>query len=81
MLTQDERAAVVAELAARPAHEKIRTLLHRLIVDGLGAESRDIDFERRVPEVHGRINAPLDRTVLEFKSDTRHDLGEYYTPD
>ena len=49
MLTQDERAAVVTKLAARPGHEKVRALLHRLIVDGLGAESRDIDFERRVP--------------------------------
>ena len=75
MLTQDERAAVVAELAARPGHEKVRALLHRLIVDGLGAESRDIDFERRVPEVHGRIDALLGRTVLEFKSDLRRERG------
>ena len=75
MLTQDERAAVVAELAARPGHEKVRALLHRLIVDGLGADSRDIDFERRVPEVHGRIDALLGRTVLEFKSDLRRERG------
>ena len=75
MLTQDERAAVVTELAARPGHEKVRALLHRLIVDGLGAESRDIDFERRVPEVHGRIDALLGRTVLEFKSDLRRERG------
>ena len=75
MLTQDERAAVVAELAARPGHEKVRALLHRLIVDGLGAESRDIDFERRVPEVHGRVDALLGRTVLEFKSDLRRERG------
>ena len=75
MLTQDERATVVAELAARPGHEKVRALLHRLIVDGLGAESRDIDFERRVPKVHGRIDALLGRTVLEFKSDLRREHG------
>ena len=75
MLTQDERAAVVAELVARPGHEKVRAVLHRLIVDGLGADSRDIDFERRVPEVHGRIDALLGRTVLEFKSDLRRERG------
>ena len=43
-------------------------LLHRLLVDGLGADSLDIDFEKRVPEVHGRIDALLGRTVFELKS-------------
>ena len=69
MLTPEERAALVSELATRPGHEKVRALLHRLLVDGLGADSRDIDFEKPVPEVHGRIDALLGRTVFELKSD------------
>ena len=69
MLTPEERAELVSELAARPGHEKVRALLHRLLVDGLGADSRDIDFEKPVPEVHGRIDALLGRTVFELKSD------------
>ena len=69
MLTPEERAELVAELATRPGHEKVRALLHRLLVDGLGADSRDIDFEKPAPEVHGRIDALLGRTVFELKSD------------
>ena len=69
MLTPEERAELVSELATRPGHEKVRALLHRLLVDGLGADSRDIDFEKPVPEVHGRIDALLGRTVFELKSD------------
>ncbi len=73
MLSPEERDALVAELATRPGHEKVRVLVHRLMVDGLGADSRDMDFEKPVPEVHGRIDALLGRTVLEFKSDLRRE--------
>ena len=69
MLTPEERAELVSELGTRPGHEKVRALLHRLLVDGLGSDSRDIDFEKPVPEVHGRIDALLGRTVFELKSD------------
>ncbi len=76
MLTPDELEKVVAELASRPGHEKVRTQVHRLLVDGLGADSRDIDFERPAPEVRGRIDALLGRTVLEFKSDLRRERAD-----
>ena len=79
MLSSEERTALVSELASRPGHEKVRALVHRLLVDGLGADSRDIDFEKQVPEVHGRIDALLGRTVFELKSDLRrerHDAEE-----
>ena len=64
MPTPQERAELVSELATRPGHEKVRALLHRLLVDGLGADSRDIDFEKPVPEVHGRIDALLFDRIL-----------------
>lgn len=63
----------MSELASRPGHEKVRVLLHRLLVDGLNADSRDIDFERPVPEVRGRIDALLGRTVFELKTDLRRE--------
>jgi len=72
-LTAEERDGLVSELAARPGHEKVRALLHRLLVGGLGADSRDIDFEKPAPEVHGRIDALLGRTVFELKSDLRRE--------
>ena len=73
MLTPEERGELVAELALRPGHEKVRALLHRILVEALGAKSRDIDFEKAAPEVHGRIDALLGRTVFELKSDLRRE--------
>ena len=73
MMTSEERDGLVSELAARPGHEKVRALLHRLLVGGLGADSRDIDFEKPAPEVRGRIDALLGRTVFELKSDLRRE--------
>ena len=73
MLTLQEQDALVSELSGRPGHEKVRVLLYQLLVDGLGAESRDIDFEKAAPEVHGRIDALLGRTVFELKSDLRRE--------
>ena len=76
MLNAEELDRLVSELASRPRHEKVRVLVHRLLVDGLGADSQDIDFEKPVPEVRGRIDALLGRTVFEFKSDLRKEQGD-----
>jgi len=73
MVTSEAREALFSELAGRPGHEKVRALLHRLLVDELGADSRDIDFEKPAPEVRGRIDALLGRTVFELKSDLRRE--------
>jgi len=67
---------VVVELASRPGHEKVRALIYSLLIDGLGARSTEVDFERAVPEVRGRIDALLGRTVFEFKSDLRSETGD-----
>ena len=64
---------IVSELVTRPGHEKVRAHLHRLLTDGLGARAADIDFERQVPEVRGRIDALLGRTLFEVKSDLRRE--------
>ena len=64
----DALRQILSELLRRPGHEKVRALFYKLLVDGLGAESRDVDFEKRVPEVRGRIDALIGRTVIEFKS-------------
>lgn len=69
----NDLAAVVLELSSRPGHEKVRVLVHRLLVDEVGVQGPDIYFERQLPEVHGRVDALLGRTVLEFKSDLRRE--------
>ncbi|MBM3176146.1 MAG: SAM-dependent DNA methyltransferase, partial [Chloroflexi bacterium] len=75
-LNSERLREIVLELTSRPGHEKVRTLTHELLVHGLGAKSTEIDFERQVPEVHGRIDALLGRTLFEFKSDLRRELHD-----
>lgn len=67
---------ICAELATRPGHEKVRALVYELLVHGLGASSRDVDFERPLPEVRGRMDALLGQTVLEFKRDLRRERSD-----
>lgn len=77
MVLEHERLhEMVAELATRPGHEKVRALVYGLLVDGLGASSADVDFERPVPEVRGRIDALLGQTVFEFKRDLRRERAD-----
>lgn len=75
---------IVFELVSRPGHEKIRALMYEMLVYGLGATSTDIQFERHMPEVRGRLDALLGQTVFEFKRDLRRErataeeeLGRY----
>jgi Type I restriction-modification system methyltransferase subunit len=77
-------AEIVVELAIRPGHEKVRALIYELLVYGLGARSAEIQFERALPEVHGRADALLGQTIFEFKRDLRRErrdaeeeLGRY----
>lgn len=70
----DQLDEIVAELVSRPGHEKVRTLVHRLLTDGLNARSQDISFEHQTIEVRGRIDALLGRTVIEVKSDLRKEV-------
>ncbi len=75
-LVHERLHEIVAELASRPGHEKVRTLIYELLVAGLGASSREVDFERPLPEVHGRADALLGQTVFEFKRDLRRERAD-----
>jgi len=72
-LTLPDLQAIVTELIRRPGHEKVRSLIYRLLVEGLGASSTEIEFERPLPEVRGRTDALLGQTVFEFKTNLRRE--------
>lgn len=72
-IADDILESIVAELATRPGHEKVRALLYRLLIEALGARSEQIAFERAIPEVNGRVDALLGRTLIEIKSDLRRE--------
>ena len=59
MLTTEAPNETVVEVASRPGYENVRAPLYRLLVDGLGAASWEIDFEKPAPEANGRIDIHL----------------------
>ena len=75
-LDKDSQQEIVVELRSRPGHEKVRTLVYRLLVDGLGASSDQVRFEEPLPEVRGRADALLGRTLVEFKRDLRAESAD-----
>lgn len=75
-LSHESEREIVTELLNRPGHEKVRMLVSQLLTQGLGARSTDLEFERPLPEVHGRLDALLGRTVFEFKRDLRVELND-----
>ena len=76
MLGRERLHEIVAELATRPGHEKVRALTYELLVNGLGASSTEVDFERPLPEVRGRVDALLGQTIFEFKRDLRRERAD-----
>lgn len=60
---------LLQHLANRPGHDEVKADFRELLIEEFGADLRSLDFERRVPEVRGRLDALIGRTVLEAKSD------------
>ncbi|MCJ2130911.1 N-6 DNA methylase [Methylobacterium sp. E-045] len=75
-IDDDALTTIIAELSIRPGHEKVRALLYRLLIEALGAKSERIFFERKIPEVRGRLDALLGRTIIEIKSDLRREARD-----
>jgi N-6 DNA Methylase len=59
----------LVHLAKKPGHDEVKADFRDLLLEEFGAELNAIDFERRVPEVKGRLDALIGRTILEAKSD------------
>jgi len=74
-MSPDRLREIVAELVTKPGHEKVKALVYVLLTEGLGASSWEMDFEKPLPEVRGRADALLGRTVFEFKRDLRRETG------
>lgn len=60
---------LLRHLASKPGHDEVKADFRQLLIDEFGAELSALDFERRVPEVRGRLDALIGRTILEAKSD------------
>jgi hypothetical protein len=58
---------LVRHLASRPGHDEVKADFRQLLIEEFGVELGALDFERRVPEVRGRLDALIGRTVFEAK--------------
>jgi hypothetical protein len=63
-------------LAGRPGHDEVKADFRQLLVEEFGVELSALEFERRVPEVRGRLDALIGRTVFEAKSDLDREWGD-----
>lgn len=59
---------LLRHLAGRPGHDEVKAGFQQLLVGEFGVELGALEFERRVPEVRGRLDALIGRTVFEAKS-------------
>jgi SAM-dependent methyltransferase len=69
MTTKPETVEILRHLFAKPGHDEVKADFRQLLVVEFGVALTDLDFEKRVPEVRGRIDALIGRTVFEAKSD------------
>lgn len=68
-MTKQSTIELLNHLARKPGHDEVKADFRQLLIDEFDAELSALDFERRVPEVRGRLDALIGRTILEAKSD------------
>jgi len=67
---------LLRHLAGKPGHDEVKADFRQLLISEFGAELSALDFERRVPEVRGRLDALIGRTVFEAKRDLAKELAD-----
>lgn len=60
---------LLRHLSARPGHDEVKADFRQLLLEEFGVEIGALEFERRIPEVRGRLDALIGRTIFEAKSD------------
>ncbi|MER8370674.1 hypothetical protein [Mesorhizobium sp. M1378] len=68
MAVSEKTKEILVHLSRRPGHDEVKADFRSLLTEEFGADIQSVDFERRVPEVRGRIDALIGRTVFEAKS-------------
>jgi SAM-dependent methyltransferase len=69
MTTNPRTLELLRHLGGKPGHDEVKADFRSLLVEEFDVELGAMDFERRVPEVRGRLDALIGRTVFEAKSD------------
>jgi hypothetical protein len=69
MVVARETLDLLQHFAGRPGHDEVKAGFRDLLIREFGVELSALEFERRVPEVRGRLDALIGRTIFEAKSD------------
>ncbi|KPF73636.1 hypothetical protein IP88_09020 [alpha proteobacterium AAP81b] len=67
---------LLRHLATRPGHDEVKAGFRDLLVREFGVDLAALEFERRVPEVRGRLDALIGRTVFEAKRNLDTEWGD-----
>ena len=76
MTISQDTQNLLDHLAGRPGHDEVKADFRDLLVKEFGAKLHELHFEKRVPEVSGRLDGLIGRTVLEAKSDLKRELKD-----
>ena len=67
MATNERTLELLRHLANRPGHDEVKADFRQILIEEFDVELGALDFERRVPEVRGRLDALIGRTIFEAK--------------
>jgi SAM-dependent methyltransferase len=73
---QNRTSELLHHLSTRPGHDEVKADFRELLTTEFGADIFSLEFEKRVPEVRGRIDALIGRTVFEAKSNLDREIGD-----
>ncbi|WP_164763674.1 N-6 DNA methylase [Mesorhizobium sp. M1A.T.Ca.IN.004.03.1.1] len=76
MIDRRRTTDILTNLAARPGHDEVKAGFRELLIEEFGIDRADLEFERRVPEVKGRLDALIGRTIFEAKSNIDKEWGD-----
>lgn len=76
MTESQATADLLRHLAGRPGHDEVKADFRQLLVEEFGVELGALEFERRVPEVRGRLDGLIGRTIFEAKRDLDREWPE-----
>ena len=67
---------LLRNLARKPGHDEVKAYFLELLIQEFDADRAALRFEKRQPEICGRLDALIGRTVLEAKRDLDRELPD-----
>lgn len=71
-----ETIAILEELARQPGHDEVKASFRELLVREFGMDRSSASFEKRVPEIRGRLDALIGRTIFEAKRNLDREMDD-----